>query len=66
MNLMKSVPDLEKDYLEIVRNLDAETIRAIEASPQFPPEQKGEIKFEHAHALYWQIQTQKNCPLIAM
>lgn len=66
MDLLKSVPDLEQDYLEIVRNLDTETIQAIEASPRVPSEKKGEIKFERAHAVYWQIQALKGDPRVIM
>jgi len=59
MNLLKSVPELEKDYAEVSRNLDAETIRIIESSPQLPGEWRGSIKIGRAHELYWQIQAFK-------
>lgn len=66
MDIMKSVPELEKDYLEIVRNLDAETVRIIETTTELPAEMRTSCKIVGAHHAYWQIQAFKGDPRVIM
>lgn len=66
MDILKSLPELEKDYAEVIRNLDGETVMMIESDPELPKEFRSGIKIPYAHALYWQIQALRGDPRVVM
>ncbi|KKU78992.1 MAG: hypothetical protein UY04_C0020G0008 [Parcubacteria group bacterium GW2011_GWA2_47_7] len=66
MDLMRSIPELEADYLEIVRNLDSDVIATIEASPELPEAMRNSPKLVCAHEAYWQIQAFSGDPRATM